>query len=163
MQSVRAVLVGIVLALFIGALVVFGIAAPILTRFFGPEFASSALIPAVFLVFAAAFAFYWGGMYASYKAPNRRRLHGVLVGALSFVLSPIANLTAFTVSGGNDPFANLRTPGALLLTVVLFVVVLTASYLGARRGETLHAHNQAYREQERRRKAREERSSQPKS
>ena len=54
-----------------------------------------------------------------------------------------------------DPFANLRSPGALLLTAVLLVVVLGASYVGARRGEALHAHNQAVIHRQRSRKARE--------
>lgn len=164
-QSIRAVLIGILLALFIGALVVFGIAAPILTRFYGLEIASTAFFPAVFVVFAAAFAFYWGAMYASYYAPGRRRLHGMLVGVLSFASSPVANLVAYITSGGSsDPFTSLRSPGALVLTGVLLVVVLATSYVGARRGETLHAHNQAYLlEQERRRKSRKDGSSRTKS
>ena len=94
-QSIRAVLFGILLALGVGALVIFGIAAPFFTRFFGPELASTTL-PAVILVFAAAFAFYFGGMLASYKAPSRRRLHGVTVGVLSFAISPLVKLAAST-------------------------------------------------------------------
>lgn len=154
MKSVGAVLIGILLALMVGALVIFGIAAPVFTRFFGPELASTGL-PAVLVLFAAAFAFYFGGMVASYKAPSRRRLHGVLVGLTSFAISPLVNLAApdITVRGG-DPFANLRTPGALLFTGVLLVVVLTASYIGARRGESLFAHNQAIIRRQRSRKAR---------
>src|ERR687885_855013 len=121
MKSVRAVLFGILLALGIGALVIFGIAAPVFTRFFGPELASTSL-PTVIMVFAAAFAFYFGGMVASYKAPSRRRLHGVMVGVASFAISPLVNLGASAIAGGgNDPFANLRTPGALLFTAILFV------------------------------------------
>jgi hypothetical protein len=34
---------------------------------------------------------------------------------------------------------------------VLFVVILAASYVGARRGEALYAHNQAYIRRQRRR------------
>jgi putative membrane protein (TIGR04086 family) len=152
-QSIRAVLFGILLALGLGALVIFGIAAPFFTRFFGPELASTTL-PAVILVFAAAFAFYFGGMLASYKAPSRRRLHGVTVGVLSFAISPLVNLVASASSaGGNDPFANLRTPGALLLTAVIFVAILAASYVGARRGEALYAHNQTIIRRQRSRKA----------
>src|SRR3954451_2882673 len=143
MKSVGAVLLGILLALGIGVLVIFGIAAPFFTRFFGPELASTAL-PAVIVLFAAAFAFYFGGMLASYKAPSRRRLHGVMVGVASFAISPVVNLASFAASANTtDPFANLRSSGALLLTAVLLVVVLAASYVGARRGEALHAHNQA--------------------
>ncbi len=155
MKSVRAVLIGILLALGVGALVIFGIAAPVFTRFFGPELASTAL-PAVFVLFAAAFAFYFGGMVASYKAPSRRRLHGVLVGVAAFAISPLVNLVAPdpTVRGG-DPFANLRTLETFLFTTVLLVVVLAASYLGALRGESLFAHNQAVIRRQRTRKARE--------
>jgi hypothetical protein len=141
MKSVGAVLIGILLALGIGALVIFGIVAPFFTRFFAPQLASTAL-PAVIVLFAAAFAFYFGGMLASYRAPSRRLLH---VGVASFVISPAVNLAAAAVGiSGSDPFANLRTPGALLFTGVLFVVVLAASYVGARRGEALYIHNQRY-------------------
>ena len=155
MKSVGAVLIGILLALGVGALLIFGIAAPFFTYFFGPELASTAL-PAVFVLFAAAFAFYFGGMVASYKAPSRRRLHGVLVGVAASAISPLVNLVApdVTVRGG-DPFANVRTPGTLLFTVALLVVVLVASYVGARRGEALLAHNQAVIRNQRTRKARE--------
>lgn len=144
MKSVGAVLIGILLALGIGALVIFGIAAPVFTRFFGSQLATTAL-PAVIVLFAAAFAFYFGGMVASYKAPSHRRLHGVMVGVASFAISPAVNLAAAAVGvRGSDPFANLRTPGALLFTGVLFVVVLAATYVGARRGETLYIHNQRF-------------------
>jgi putative membrane protein (TIGR04086 family) len=155
MKSVGAVLIGILLALGVGALLIFGIAAPFFTYFFGPELASTAL-PAVFVLFAAAFAFYFGGMVASYKAPSHRRLHGVLVGVAAFAISPLVNLVAPdpTVRGG-DPFANLRTPEAFVFTTVLLLVVLTVSYVGAMRGETLFAHNQAVIRSQRTRKARE--------
>jgi hypothetical protein len=155
-QSVRAVLWGIFLALGIGALVVFGIVWPVFEAFFGRELASTAL-PVGIVVFAAAFAFYYGGMIAAYKAPYRRRLHGVIVGVTSFAVSPLLNLGASALATNtNDPFVNLRTPGALLITGVLFVVVLTASYAGARRGESLHAHNEKVtRDLERRRSSRE--------
>jgi hypothetical protein len=143
-KSVGAVLGGILLALGIGALLIFGIVAPILTTFLSSELVSTAF-PTVVMVFAAAFAFYFGGMLASYKAPSHRRLHGVIVGVVAFAISPLVNLGSSGLSpGGNDPFANLRTPVALLFTGVLFVTVLLASYVGARRGEALYAHNQAY-------------------
>ena len=151
MKSIVAVLFGLLLALAIGALVVFGIAAPVFTRFFGLEVVSTNL-PTVIIVFAAAFAFYFGGMVASYKAPSRRRLHGMMVGVTSFAVSPLLNLGSyFLASGGDDPFTNLRTPGALLLTGVLFCTVLASSYVGARRGEALYAHNQAHSRRQRRR------------
>src|SRR5215218_5664345 len=130
-QSVRAVLWGIFLAVGIGALVVFGIIWPVFEALFGRELASTAL-PVGIVVFAAAFAFYYGGMIGAYKAPSRRRLHGVMVGVTSF--------------------ANLRSPGTMLVTGVLFVVILTTSYMGGRRGESLHAQNEkATRVRERRR------------
>jgi hypothetical protein len=158
MKSVSSVVLGILLALGIGVLEIFGIVAPVFTRFLGPELASSAL-PAIILVFAAAFAFYFGGMFASYRAPSRRRLHGVMFGVASFVVSSLVNLGAYVVAGGNDPFTNLRTPGALLFTGVVFGVVLAASYIGGRRGETLYAYNQAViRKQQRRRQGTKESS-----
>ena len=151
MKSVGAVLVGILLALGIGLLEIFGIVAPIFTRFVGLELTSTAL-PVAIVVFAAAFAFYFGGMLASYKAPSRRRLHGVMVGVTSFAISPLVNLSASAVTTNvSDPFANLRTPGALLFTGVLFIALVVASYVGARRGEALYAHNQAYIRRQRRR------------
>jgi hypothetical protein len=155
-QSFRAVLWGIFLALGIGALVVFGIVWPVFEAFFGREPASTAL-PVGVVVFAAAFAFYYGGMIAAYKAPYRRRLHGVIVAVTSFAVSPLLNLSASALATNtNDPFANLRTPGAMLITGVLFAVVLAASYVGARRGESLHAHNEKVtRDLERRRSSRE--------
>ena len=155
-QSFRAVLWGIFLALGIGALVVFGIVWPVFEAFFGQELASTAL-PVGVVVFAAAFAFYYGGMIAAYKAPYRRRLHGVIVGVTSFAVSPLLNLGASALATNtNDPFVNLRTPGAMLITGVLFAVVLAASYVGARRGESLHDHNEKVtRDLERRRSSRE--------
>ena len=146
---------GIILALLLGALLIFAIVAPVFTRFLGTELASTAL-PAIILIFAAAFSFYFGGMAASYKAPSHRRLHGVLVGVASFAISPAINLAASLLTpNAADPFANLRTPHALLLTAVLFVVVLVASYVGARRAETLVAHNKEVIRRQRNRKARE--------
>ena len=151
-QSVRAVLWGIFLAVGIGALVVFGIIWPVFEALFGRELASTAL-PVGIVVFAAAFAFYYGGMIGAYKAPSRRRLHGVMVGVTSFAISPLLNLGASALTANaNDPFANLRSPGTMLVTGVLFVVILTTSYMGGRRGESLHAHNEkATRVRERRR------------
>ena len=135
---------------------VFGIVWPVFEAFFGRELASTAL-PVGIVVFAAAFAFYYGGMIAAYKAPYRRRLHGVIVGVTSFAVSPLLNLSVSALATNtNDPFANLRTPGAMLITGLLFAVVLAASYVGARRGESLHDHNEKVtRDLERRRSSRE--------
>ncbi len=153
MKSVSAVFVGILLALGIGALSIFGIAAPVFTRFFGMEVVSTAL-PPVIVVFAAAFAFYFGGMAAAYKAPSRPQLHGVMVGLTSFAVSPIVALVA--PAEGVDPLVNLRSAGSLLLTAILVVSVLVASYIGARRGKELHTHNQGVVGRQRSRKAREQ-------
>lgn len=139
-QSVGAVLVGILLALGLGVMIMLGIAAPVFTRFFGQALASTA-VPTIVLIFATAFSFYWGGMFASYRAPSRRRLHGTLVGLISFAVTPLVNLLTSVFGTDNDPFANLRTPTGVLLSIVLFVAVLAASYVGARRGETIYAHN----------------------
>lgn len=151
-KSVGAVLVGILLALGIGVLVILGIMAPVFTRFFGQALASTA-VPVVMVIFAAAFSFYFGGMIASYRAPSRRRLHGTLVGFVSFAVTPVVNLFTWMFGGNNDPFANLRTPTGILLSLVLFIAVLAASYVGARRGETIYAHNtQVLRQREIRRR-----------
>ena len=151
-KSVGAVFVGILLALGIGVLVVLGILAPVFTRFFGQALATTAL-PSVLLIFAAAFSFYFGGMFASYRAPSRRKLHGTLVGLVSFAITPLVNLLTSAFGGGKDPFANLRTPTGVLLSVVLFAAVVVASYVGARRGEVIYAHNaQVLRKRELRRK-----------
>lgn len=139
-KSVGAVLFGILLALGIGVLVVLGILAPVFTRFFGQTLTSTAL-PSVLLVFAAAFSFYFGGMFASYRAPSRRRLHGTLVGLVSFAVTPLVNLLTSAFGAGSDPLANLRTSTGVLLSVVLFAAVVAASYVGGRRGEAIYAHN----------------------
>ncbi len=161
-KSITAVFVGILLALAVGMLVVFGILWPVFEAFVDPQLAQQTGLFTVLLVFASAFAYYFGGMAAAYKAPSRRRLHGVLVGVLSFAISPIINLLAVGASNASaratDPFVNLRTPEALLFTGVLFVVVLVACYIGARRGETLYVHNEAVTRRYKRRKARESHS-----
>src|SRR5215204_2699473 len=130
MKSVGAVLLGILLALGIGVLMIFGIVAPVFTSFFGTGLASTA-IPVVIVVFTAAFAFYFGGMLASYRAPSRRRLHGVLVGVVAFAISPIINLGASAIAAAaNDPSATCRPPGALLSLCVPLVAVPPPPYVG---------------------------------
>jgi peptidoglycan/LPS O-acetylase OafA/YrhL len=137
MRSVTAVGLGVLVALALGLLVVFGILAPVFTRFFGLELAGSTAVPTTLMVFAAAFSFYFGGMAASYRAPGRRRLHGTLVAPVAFLLSPAINL-----STGEGMFPGLDTAGPILLAAVFLVVSFAASYVGARRGETLYAYNQ---------------------
>jgi hypothetical protein len=137
MRSVIAVGLGVLIALAIGLLVVFGILAPVFTRFFGLELAGSTALPITLMIFADAFSFYFGGMAASYRAPARRRLHGTLVAPVAFVLSPAINLAT-----GKGVFPGLDTAGAISLAAVFFAVSVAASYVGARRGETLYAYNQ---------------------
>jgi hypothetical protein len=138
MKSVSAVGLGVLLALTVGLLVVFGILAPLLTRFFGLEMVGSTAVPTVLLVFAAAFSFYFGGMAASYWAPARRRLHGTLVAFVAFMISPAINLLT-----GNGFFPGMENAGTALLVALVLVVSVGASYVGARRGESLYAYNQS--------------------
>ena len=137
MRSVNAVGLGVFLALLIGLLAVFGILAPVFTRFLGLELVGSTALPTSLLVFAAAFSFYFGGMAASYRAPARRRLHGTLVAVVAFAISPTINLVT-----GEGLFPGLDTGRAVLLAAVFLAVSVAASYVGARRGEALYAHNQ---------------------
>lgn len=127
------------IALAIGLLVVFGILAPVFTRFFGLEIVGSTALPTALMVFAAAFSFYFGGMAASYRAPARRRLHGTLVAPAAFVISPAINLAT-----GEGMFPGLATVGAVLLAAAFLVVSLAAAYVGARRGEALYAYNRRF-------------------
>ena len=137
MRSVTAVGLGVLIALTIGLLVVFGILAPVFTTFFGLELVGSTALPIILLVFADAFSFYFGGMAASYRAPARRRLHGVLVAPVAFVLSPAVNLAT-----GKGLFPGLDTAWTAVLVAVFLAVSVAASYVGARRGESLYAYNQ---------------------
>ncbi len=130
---------GVLLALGTGVLVVFGILAPVFTRFFGLEIAGSTAFPSALLVFATAFSFYFGGMIASYRAPTRRRLHGTLVAVVAFAISPAIN-----VASGKGPFPNVDTPRAVLFLLMLLAVSGAAAYVGGRRGESLYHHNQSF-------------------
>ncbi len=137
MKSVTAVGLGVLIALVIGLLVVFGILAPVFTRFFGLELAGPTALPITLMVFAAAFSFYFGGMAASYRAPARRRLHGTLVAPVAFAISPAIN-----VATGEGLFPGLETAGAFSLAAVFLAVSVAASHVGSRRGESLYVHNQ---------------------
>ena len=132
-----AVGIGVLLALVLGLLVVQGIFAPIFTRFFGLERSGPAALPLVLLVFAAAFSFYFGGMAASYKAPSMRRLHGILVVPVAFVLSLVLNLVL-----GKGFLPGIDGARAVGLVAIFLVVSCAASYVGAVRGEALYVHNQ---------------------
>jgi hypothetical protein len=139
MRSLVAVGIGMLLALALGLLVVQGIIAPVFTRFFGLERTGPAALPLVLLVFAAAFSFYFGGMAASYKAPSRHLLHGILVVPAAFVLSLGINLAL-----GRGFLPGAVDAGTILLVLVFLGVSAAASYIGARRGVTLYAHNQKF-------------------
>jgi hypothetical protein len=137
MRSVAAVGLGVLIALAIGILVAGGILAPVFTRFFGMEVATSTALPTALLVFVAAFAFYFGGMAASYRAPAHRRLHGVLVAPAAFVISPVIN--ALT---GHGLFPGVESAMTVVLVALFFAVSVVAAYVGSRRGESLYAYNQ---------------------
>lgn len=136
MRSVAAVALGVLIALAIGVLLAGGVLAPVFTRFFGMEIATSTALPTVLLVFVAAFSFYFGGMAASYRAPARRRLHGVLVAPAAFVISPVIN-----VLSGQGLFPGINDAKTILLVAAFFAVSVIAAYVGSRRGESLYAYN----------------------
>ena len=137
MKSVKAVGIGVLLALAIGLLVVQGIIAPVFTRFFGMERTGPDTLPLILLLFASAFSFYFGGMAASYKAPTRHVLHGVLVVPTAFVLASALNLVL-----GRGPLPGIQGAGGLFLVVAFILISTAASYVGGRRGAEIYAHNQ---------------------
>jgi len=130
------VALGVLVALAIGLLVTFGIFAPVFTRFFGMDIATSTAVPTAMLVFAAAFSFYFGGMAASYRAPAQRRLHGTLVAPAAFVVSPAINLAT-----GQGMFPGIGSAVSVALAAAFLAVSVGAAYVGSRRGEALYAYN----------------------
>ncbi len=76
-------------------------------------------------------------MISAYRAPNRRRLHGILVVPAAFVLSTLLNLVT-----GEGLLPGLDGARGVLLAGVFLLVSVAASYVGARRGETLYAQTQ---------------------
>jgi len=137
MKSVMAVGIGVLLALAISLLIVLGIFAPILTTFAGWKRSGPEALPLVLLVFAAAFSFYFGGMAASYKAPFRHRLHGVMVVPAAFVLSSGLNLAL-----GKGLLPGVQGAGAAMLVIIFLAVAAAASYVGSKRGAEICAHNE---------------------
>ena len=137
MKSVTAVGLGVLVALTIGLLVVFGILAPVFTRFFGLELVGSTALPIALMVFADGFSFYSRGMAPRSRAPARPRLHGTLVAPVAFAISP-----AISRASGEGMFPGLNTRGAVLLVAVFLAVSFAAAYVGARRGAALYAYNQ---------------------
>jgi hypothetical protein len=137
MKSVMAVGIGMLLALAIGLLVVQGIIAPLFTRFFGLERTGPEALPLILLLFASAFAFYFGGMAASYKAPSRHILHGVLVVPTAFVLASVMNLVL-----GKGLLPGIQGTAPLFLATAFLLTSAAASYIGGKRGAEIYAHNQ---------------------
>ncbi|MGH3087931.1 MAG: hypothetical protein ACRDSJ_11515 [Rubrobacteraceae bacterium] len=137
MKSVVAILLGVLLSFVLAILVVFGIFAPVLTAIFGLDQLAPSTLPLTLMVFAAAFAFYFGGMAAAYRAPSHRALHGALVAATAFLISPIIN-----VATGQGPFPRVDSTGAVIFLLLLLAVSAGAAYVGGRRGESLYFHNQ---------------------
>jgi hypothetical protein len=137
MKSVMAVGIGMLLALAIGLLVVQGILAPLFTRFFGLERTGPEALPLILLLFASAFSFYFGGMAASYKAPSRHVLHGVMVVPAAFLLASALNLAL-----GKGLLPGIQGTGGLVLAIAFLLASTAASYVGSKRGAEIYAHNQ---------------------
>lgn len=145
-KSIGALALGVLLALGIAVLVVFGIFWPIAMRFLDPSLAEGTFFPSLFIVLAAAFAFYWGGMICSYRAPGRRKLHGTLVAPATFAISPVVNILS-----GRGLFPGLESLSAIFFMFVVLLVAVGGAYVGARRGEALFLHNRHFIERRRRR------------
>ena len=96
-----------------------------------------AALPVILLLFASAFSFYFGGMAASYKAPSRHVLHGVVVVPAAFLLASVLNLAL-----GRGPLPGIQGTASLLLVAAFLLVSTAASYLGSKRGAEIYAHNQ---------------------
>lgn len=144
MKSVMAVGIGMLLALALGLLVVQGILAPVFTRFFGLERTGPEALPVLLLLFASAFSFYFGGMAASYKAPSRHVLHGVMVVPTAFVLASVLNLAL-----GRGFLPGVQGTGLLFLVAAFLLASVAASYIGSKRGAEIYAHNQRVEHQRR--------------
>lgn len=119
-------------------LVLFGILAPVLSWLFQIQPSASAVKTfAPVLLVICGLGFYFGGMAAAYKAPGRHLLHGTLVAPVASVISPIVNLSL-----GKAPFPGLNSVGTVLLALAFLAASVAAAYVGARRGQTLRAHNE---------------------
>lgn len=137
MRNVAAVGVGMLVAFAIILLILFGILAPVLSWLFRLEPSGSAVRNFTpLLIFVCGLSFYFGGMAGAYKAPGRQLLHGTLVAPAAFVISPLVNLLS-----GKTLFPGIDSLGAILLAAAFLVASTAAAYFGARRGQTLRAHN----------------------
>ena len=118
-------------------LILFGILAPALSWLFQVEPSASAVRTfAPLLLVICGLGFYFGGMAGAYKAPGKHLLHGTLVAPVAFLISPAINLLL-----GRTPFPGLEGVGAALLAAAFLAAAVAAAYVGARRGQTLRAHN----------------------
>lgn len=137
MRSVLAVAGGMLVAFVLVLLIVFGILAPVLSWLFQVQPSASAVRAfAPILLFVCGLSFYFGGMAAAFKAPDRHRLHGTLVAPAAFVISPVVNLLL-----GKAPFPGIDSIWAALLAAAFLAASTAAAYVGARRGQALQAHN----------------------
>ena len=130
---------GILLALGVGLLTIFGLIWPLFMTFFDANTVWGTVLGYVLMVFAVAFAFYWGGMISGYKAPFKHRLHGTLVAPAAFMISPIINSLA-----GNGLFPGLESIGAFGILFGILLLSSAAAYIGSRRGETIREYNRNY-------------------
>ena len=138
MRSVLAVGGGMLVAFVLVLLIVFGILAPVLSWLFQLEPSAAAVRNfAPILLFVCGLSFYFGGMAAAFKAPDRHRLHGTLVVPAAFVISPTVNLLV-----GKTPFPGIDSVGSILLAAAFLAASVAAAYVGARRGQALQAHNE---------------------
>ena len=137
MRSVLAVAGGMLVAFVLVLLIVFGILAPVLSWLFQIQPSASAVRTfAPILLFVCGLSFYFGGMAAAFKAPDRHRLHGTLVAPAAFVISPVVNLLV-----GKTPFPGIDSVWAVLLAAAFLATSVAAAYFGSRRGQALQAHN----------------------
>ena len=132
MRSIMAVGIGLLLAV-LGLLVVQGIFAPVLTRLFGSS--AGPVPPARLARLRRRLLVLLRGMAASYKAPSRHRLHGVLVVPVAFVLSLVLNLVL-----GKGFLPGVDGAWAAGLVAIFLIVSCAASYVGPPR-QALNAHN----------------------
>jgi hypothetical protein len=150
MKSFGAIALGMLLSMVIGILLISGIFGPVFSTLFGADigvFSTEAgrqlAFPAGLFIFG--FAFYFGGMLASYRAPSHRILHGMMVSVVSFAVSMAINVGSVTLMvPEEDPLAGFRSSGMLLFTTGLVAVSVAASYFGARRGRNLYHYNRQF-------------------
>lgn len=140
--------------LAVGLLVLFGIVSPVFDAFVAPRAVENSMLPAGILLFVIAFAMYFGGMAASYRAPSRRRLHGVSVALILFAISPLVNFVS-----GREPLPQFETIGGVVLTLIALVVSVVAAYVGSLRGASLYAYNEAHNKKRRARRDGEQKES----